>query len=101
MKTQYDAKYRGAKAPTADELKAMRFELSLLMKDLGSSAKRYASNIRMAKMAMLEMEEEERSVFAKILSQIIHTGMIKVRKTYEYVGRNIIFPGFIFGISRL
>ena len=72
-KTQYDAKYRGAKAPTADELKAMRFELSLLMKDLGSSAKRYASNIRMAKMAMLEMEEEERSVFAKILGQIIGT----------------------------
>ncbi|MGD9666628.1 MAG: hypothetical protein AB7U31_04115 [Synergistaceae bacterium] len=72
-KTQYDAKYRGAKAPTADELKAMRFELSLLMKDLGSSAKRYASNIRMAKMAMLEMEEEERSAFAKILGQIIGT----------------------------
>lgn len=72
-KTQYDAKYRGAKAPTADELKAMRFELSLLMKDLGSSAKRYASNIRMARMAMLEMEEEERSVFAKMLGQIIGT----------------------------
>ena len=72
-KTQYDAKYRGAKAPTEEELKAMRFELGLLMKDLGSSAKRYASNIRMARMAMLEMEEEERSVFAKILSQIIGT----------------------------
>lgn len=72
-KTQYDAKYRGAKAPTADELKAMRFELSLLMKDLGSSAKRYASNIRMAKMAMLEMDEEERTIFAMILGQIIGT----------------------------
>ena len=72
-KTQYDAKYRGAKAPTADELKAMRFELSLLMKDLGSSAKRNASNIRMAKMAMLDMDEEERSVFAKMLGQIIGT----------------------------
>ena len=72
-KTQYDAKYRGAKAPTEEELKAMRFELGLLMKDLGSSAKRYASNIRMARMAMLEMEEEERSVFAKILGQIIGT----------------------------
>ena len=72
-KTQYDAKYRGAKAPTEEELKAMRFELSLLMKDLGSSAKRYASNIRMARMAMLEMEEEERSVFAKMLGQIIGT----------------------------
>ena len=72
-KTQYDAKYRGAKAPTEEELKAMRFELRLLMKDLGSSAKRYASNIRMAKIAMLEMEEEERSVFAKILGQIIGT----------------------------
>ena len=72
-KTQYDAKYRGAKAPTEDELKAMRFELSLLMKDLGSSAKRYASNIRMAKMAMLDMDEEERSVFAMILGQIIGT----------------------------
>ena len=72
-KTQYDAKYRSAKAPTADELKAMRFELSLLMKDLGSSAKRYSINIRMAKMAMLDMDEEERSVFAKMLGQIIGT----------------------------
>jgi len=72
-KTQYDAKYRGAKAPTEEELKAMRFELSLLMKDLGSSARRYSSNIRMAKMAMLDMEEEERSVFAKMLGQIIGT----------------------------
>jgi len=72
-KTQYDAKYRGAKAPTEEELKAMRFELSLLMKDLGSSAKRYSSNIRMAKMAMLDMDEEERSVFLKLLGQIIGT----------------------------
>ncbi|HAJ93979.1 MAG TPA: hypothetical protein DCM41_03705 [Synergistaceae bacterium] len=72
-KTPYDAKYRGAKAPTQDELKAMRFELSLLMKDLGSSAKRYSSNIRMAKMAMLDMDEEERSVFAIMLGQIIGT----------------------------
>lgn len=72
-KTQYDAKYRNAKAPTADELKAMRFELSLLMKDLGSSAKRYSSNIRMAKMAMLDMDEEERSIYAIILGQIIGT----------------------------
>jgi len=72
-KTQYDAKYRGAKAPTEEELKAMRFELSLLMKDLGSSAKRYSRNIRMAKMAMLDMDEEERSVFAKMLGQIIGT----------------------------
>ena len=72
-KTQYDAKYGGAKAPTSDELKAMRFELSLLMKDLGSSAKRYSSNIRMAKMAMLDMDEEERSVFAIMLGQIIGT----------------------------
>ena len=72
-KTQYDAKYRGAKAPTSDELKAMRFELSLLMKDLGASAKRYASNIRMARMAMIDMDEKERSVFAKMLGQIIGT----------------------------
>ena len=72
-KTQYDAKYRNAKAPTADELKAMRFELSLLMKDLASSAKRYSSNIRMAKMAMLDMDEEERSIYAIILGQIIGT----------------------------
>ncbi len=72
-KTQYDAKYRGAKAPTEEELKAMRFELSLLMKDLGSSAKRYSRNIRMAKMAMLDMDEEERSGFAKMLGQIIGT----------------------------
>jgi hypothetical protein len=72
-KTQYDAKYRNAKAPTAEELKAMRFELSLLMKDLASSAKRYSSNIRMAKMAMLDMDEEERSIYAIILGQIIGT----------------------------
>lgn len=72
-KTQYDAKYRFKKAPTPEELKAMRFELSLLMKDLGSSAKRYASNIRIARIAMMEMDEEERSFFAKALSQIIGT----------------------------
>ena len=72
-KTQYDAKYKGAKAPTEDELKAMRFELSLLMKDLGSSAKRYASKISMAQMAMMDMEEDERSFFAKALGQILGT----------------------------
>lgn len=72
-KLQYDAMYKGAKAPTEDELKAMRFELSLLMKDLGSSAKRYASNIRMAQMAMIDMEEEEKSFFAKALGQILGT----------------------------
>ncbi len=72
-KTQYDAMHRGAKAPTAEELKAMRFELSLLMKDLGSSAKRYSSNIRMAKMAMLEMDEEQRTLFVKALSLILAT----------------------------
>ena len=72
-KLQYDAKYKGAKAPTEDELKAMRFELSLLMKDLGSSAKRYASKIRMAQMAMINMEEEEKSFFAKALGQILGT----------------------------
>lgn len=72
-KTQYDAKYRGAKAPTQEELEAMRFELSLLMKDLGSSAKRYASNIRMAKIAMTEMDEGERTLFAIALSRIMAT----------------------------
>ncbi len=72
-KTQYDAKYRGARAPTEEELKAMRFELSLLMKDLGSSAKRYASRVRMARIAMIDMDEEERSVFVKMLGQIIGT----------------------------
>ena len=72
-KLQYDAMYKGAKAPTEDELKAMRFELSLLMKDLGSSAKRYASNIKMAQMAMLDMDEDERSFFTKALGQILGT----------------------------
>ena len=72
-KIQYDAKYKSAKAPTEDELKAMRFELSLLMKDLGSSAKRYASKISMAQMAMMDMEEDERSFFAKALGQILGT----------------------------
>jgi uncharacterized membrane protein YgcG len=72
-KTQYDAQYRGAKAPTQEELEAMRFELSLLMKDLGSSAKRYASNIRMAKIAMTEMDEGERTLFAIALSHIMAT----------------------------
>lgn len=72
-KTQYDAKYRGAKAPTEEELKAMRFELSLLMKDLGSSAKRYQRNIKMVRIAMGEMEEDERTLFAIALSQILAT----------------------------
>lgn len=72
-KTQYDALYRGKKAPTDEELKAMRFELSMLMKDLGSSAKRYASNIRMAKIVMHNMDKEEKTLFAKMLSKFLVT----------------------------
>ncbi len=66
----YDAKYKGKKAPTQEELEAMRFELKTLMKDLSSSAKKYARNIGMAKMAMAGMDEEERTLFVKALSRL-------------------------------
>ena len=66
----YDAKYKGKKPPAQEELEAMRFELKMLMKDLSSSAKRYARNIGMAKMAMAGMDEGERTLFAKLLSSI-------------------------------
>lgn len=66
----YDAKYKGKKTPAQEELEAMRFELKMLMKDLSSSAKRYARNIGMAKMAMAGMDEGERTLFAKLLSSI-------------------------------
>jgi len=67
-KTQYDAIHSGRRAPSDEELKAMRFELSLLMKDLGSSAKRYASNIRMAQLVMQNMDGDQKTLFAKTLS---------------------------------
>ncbi len=66
----YDTKYKGKKAPTQEELEAMRFELKTLMKDLSSSAKRYARNISMVKMAMAGMDEEERTLFAKALGRL-------------------------------
>lgn len=70
FKQIYDAKYRGKKAPSQEELDAMRFELKILNKELSASAKRYARNIGMAKMAMAGMNEEERTLLAKALSHI-------------------------------
>ena len=64
------SQYRGGKEPSEEEFKAMKFATELLIKDMQSSAKRYASNLRMAKMAMLQMDEKERTFFAKHLAAI-------------------------------
>lgn len=72
FKTGYDAT-KGKKTPSADQIKAMRFEIKLLMKDLQSSAKRYARNIQMARIAMKDMTPEEQTFFARALSRIAGT----------------------------
>ena len=65
FKTGYDAT-KGKKAPNQEQIKAMRFEIQLLMKDLSSSAKRYARNVAFARAALENMTEEERTFFAII-----------------------------------
>jgi hypothetical protein len=72
FKTGYDAD-RGKKPPTKEEIKAMRFVIKLQMKDLASSARRYASNIRLARIAMLDMTPKEQAFFASALGQILGT----------------------------
>ena len=69
FKTGYDAT-RGKKAPNQEQIKAMRFEIQLLMKDLSSSAKRYARNVAFARAALENMTEEERTFFAIIFRHI-------------------------------
>lgn len=69
FKTGYDAT-RGKKAPSEDQIKAMRFEVKLLMKDVISSSKRYSRNIAFARVALDEMSEEERTFFAIIFRHI-------------------------------
>ena len=70
FKTGYDAS-RGKKAPSEEQIKAMRFEIQLLMRDLKSSAKRYARNIAFARVAIDSMSEEERTFFTVMLKYII------------------------------
>lgn len=72
FKTGYDAT-RGKKAPSQEQIKAMRFEIQLLMKDLNSSAKRYARNVAFARAALDKMSDEERTFFAIIFSHITAT----------------------------
>lgn len=72
FKTGYDAT-RGKRAPSEEQIKAMRFEIRLLMKDLNVSAKRYARNIAFAKAALDKMSEEERTFFAIIFKHITST----------------------------
>ena len=69
FKTGYDAT-KGKKAPNQEQIKAMRFEIQLLMKDLSSSAKRYARNVAFARAALENMTEEERTFFAIIFRHI-------------------------------
>ena len=69
FKTGYDAT-RGKKAPNQEQIKAMRFEIQLLMKDLSSSAKRYARNVAFARAALENMSDEERTFFAIIFRHI-------------------------------
>jgi uncharacterized membrane protein YgcG len=72
FKTGYDAD-RGKKPPTEEEIKAMRFVIKLQMKDLASSARRYESNIRLARIAMMDMTPDEQAMFATALSQMLGT----------------------------
>ncbi len=72
FKTGYDAT-RGKKAPNQEQIKAMRFEIQLLMKDLNSSAKRYARNVAFARAALENMTEEERTFFAILFRHITAT----------------------------
>jgi len=69
FKTGYDAR-RGKKAPSQEQIKAMRFEIQLLMRDLSSSAKRYARNVAFARAALDEMSDDERTFFAVIFRHI-------------------------------
>jgi len=70
FKTGYDAT-KGKKTPSQEQIKAMRFEIQLLMKDLNSSAKRYARNVAFARAALKNMTEEERTFFAIIFRHIV------------------------------
>lgn len=72
FKTGYDAT-KGKKTPSQEQIKAMRFEIQLLMKDLNSSAKRYARNIAFARAALENMTEEERTFFAILFRHITAT----------------------------
>lgn len=72
FKTGYDAD-RGKKPPTKEEIEAMRFVIKLQTKDLASSARRYASNIRLARIAMMNMTPEEQAMFATALGQMLGT----------------------------
>jgi len=72
FKTGYDAD-RGKKPPTEEEIKAMRFVIKLQTKDLASSARRYASNIRLARIALMNMTPEEQAMFATALGQMLGT----------------------------
>ena len=72
FKTGYDAT-RGKRAPSQEQIKAMRFEIQLLMRDLKSSAKRYSRNIAFARAALNDMSEEERTFFAILFRHITAT----------------------------
>jgi len=88
FKTGYDAD-RGKKPPTEEEIKAMRFVIKLQMQDLESSALRYASNIRLAMIAMLDFTPEEQAMFATALGQIVGTPADALGTTVSSVMSNL------------
>ncbi|MDO4988413.1 MAG: hypothetical protein Q4E17_05260 [Synergistes sp.] len=62
--------YKGFKEPSESQFKEMKFAAELLIKDAQSAARRYAQDLRLAKIAMLQMDEHDRTLFAKALGLI-------------------------------
>ena len=69
-KKYYDAMYGGKKEPSPEEFRAMKAAAESLLKDLRSSAKRYAGNIVILK-AAANGTAEQRTLFAKAVEQIL------------------------------
>ena len=69
----YIRKGKERQEPSSQQLKNLRFQITQNLKALESSANRYSRNIRYAKLAMLQMDEQERSIFAEALASLYGT----------------------------
>lgn len=58
---------------TPHQLKALRFDVIRELKRLESCSRRYARDIKIAKIAMMQMNEEERSLIAEVLGSFFTT----------------------------
>ena len=68
-KRYYDAIYGGKKEPTQEEFMAMKEAAESLIKDVRSSAKKYAGNIAILKMSA-NGTAEQRTLFARAAAQL-------------------------------